>query len=47
LLSLFFDPEDGDDTFLQNAGWLSSDYMALYPRRQYSSKNMEVDSKGF
>jgi hypothetical protein len=32
-LSLFFDPEDGGDTFLRNVGWLSTDYMALYPRR--------------
>jgi hypothetical protein len=33
LLVLFFDPEDGGDMFLRNAGWLSTDYMALYPRR--------------
>jgi hypothetical protein len=37
LLDLFFDPEDGDDTFLRNVGWLSRDYMVLCPRRQYSS----------
>jgi hypothetical protein len=28
LLSLF-DPEDGDDIFLRNVGWLSTDYTAL------------------
>jgi hypothetical protein len=33
LLCLFFDPEDGGDMFLRNAGWLSTDYTALYPRR--------------
>jgi hypothetical protein len=41
LLSLFFDPEDGDNIFLQNVGWLSREYMALYPKSQYSFKNME------
>jgi hypothetical protein len=33
LLGLFFDPEDGGDTFLRN------DYMALYPRRQNFSNS--------
>jgi hypothetical protein len=28
-----FGPEDGGDMFLRNVGWLSTDYMALYPRR--------------
>jgi hypothetical protein len=37
LLALFFDPEDGGDMFLRNIGWLSRDYMVLYPRRQNSS----------
>jgi hypothetical protein len=36
LLDLFFDPEDGGDMFLRNVGWLSTDYMALYTRRQCS-----------
>jgi hypothetical protein len=35
-LGLFFDPEDGDNIFLQNAGWFSMDYTALYPKRQTS-----------
>jgi hypothetical protein len=35
---LLFDPEDGGDTFLQNVGYNSTDYMASYPRRRYSSK---------
>jgi hypothetical protein len=34
---LFFDPEDVGEIFLQNVGWLSTDYTALYPRRQKSS----------
>jgi hypothetical protein len=36
-LSLFFNPEDRGNIFLQNAGWLSMDCMALYPRKQKSS----------
>jgi hypothetical protein len=28
--------EDGDEMFLRNGGWLSTDYTALYPRRWYS-----------
>jgi hypothetical protein len=30
---LFFDPEDGGDTFLRNVGYNSTDYTASYPRR--------------
>jgi hypothetical protein len=37
LLSLF-DPKDGADMFLQNIGWLSTDYTMLHPRRQHSSQ---------
>jgi hypothetical protein len=37
LLCLFFDPEYGGDIFLRNLGWLSTDYTALYPRRQNPS----------
>jgi hypothetical protein len=33
LLGLFFDPEYGEDMLLRNAVWLSTDCMALYPRR--------------
>jgi hypothetical protein len=35
---LFYDPEDGGDTFLRNVGYHSTHYMASYPRRRYSSK---------
>jgi hypothetical protein len=31
LFGLFFDPEDGEDIFLRNVGWLSMDYAALHP----------------
>jgi hypothetical protein len=34
LLDLFFDPENGGEIFLRNVGWLSTDYTALYLRRQ-------------
>jgi hypothetical protein len=29
LICLLFDPEDGDDMFLQNTGWLSVDYSVI------------------
>jgi hypothetical protein len=44
LLGLF-DPEDGGDMFLRNFGWLLMDYIALYPRRQYSSEEFFVSNK--
>jgi hypothetical protein len=40
LSGLFFNPEDGGDMFLRNVGWLSTEYMALYPRRQNPSENI-------
>jgi hypothetical protein len=36
LLSLIFDPKDGGEIFLLNVR-LSPNYMALHPRRPYSS----------
>jgi hypothetical protein len=39
LLDLFFDPESGGGMSLRNIGWLSTDYTALYPRRQNSNFN--------
>jgi hypothetical protein len=33
ILLRLFDPEDGGDMFLRNVGWLSTDYMTLYPRK--------------
>jgi hypothetical protein len=36
-LGLFFDPEDGGDMSLRKVGGLSTDYTALYIRRQNSS----------
>jgi hypothetical protein len=38
-LLLLFDPEDGISTLLQNVGELLSDYVASYPRGQYSAIN--------
>jgi hypothetical protein len=35
-LGLFFEPEDGGDTFLRNSGLLSTDHMVLYSRRRGS-----------
>jgi hypothetical protein len=35
--NVFFDPEDGGDTFLRNVGCISTDYMASHPTRRYSS----------
>jgi hypothetical protein len=32
-LELPFDPEDEGDTFLEDVGWLTTDYMTLSPRR--------------
>jgi hypothetical protein len=36
-LGLLFNPEDGSDIFLWNAGSLSTDHIALYHRKQMSS----------
>jgi hypothetical protein len=36
LLRLFFGPENGGYMFLRKVGWLSADYLELYPRRQNS-----------
>jgi hypothetical protein len=38
MFGLLFDPEDGCNMFLRKICWLSTDYKALYPRRQNSSK---------
>jgi hypothetical protein len=38
LLGLFFGPEDWSDMFHRNVGWLSTDYMKSYPRRENISK---------
>jgi hypothetical protein len=34
---LFYDPEDGGDTFLRNVAYHSTHYTASYPKRRYSS----------
>jgi hypothetical protein len=34
VLGSFFDPEDGGNMFLRNIDWLSTDYTALYRRRE-------------
>jgi hypothetical protein len=38
-LKLFLRHEDGGDMFPRNVGYNSTDYMASYPRRKYSSNN--------
>jgi hypothetical protein len=35
---VFLDPKYGGEIFFRNVGWLSTDYTALYPRRQNYSK---------
>jgi hypothetical protein len=40
---LFYDPEDGGDTFLRNVGYHSTHYTASYPRRRYSSDKYLID----
>jgi hypothetical protein len=37
LLGPFFEPEDGSGIFLRNIDCFSTDYMALYSRKQHSS----------
>lgn len=37
LLGLLWNPEDGDNLFIWNFGWLSADYTVLYPWRYTSS----------
>jgi hypothetical protein len=37
LLSLLVNPDDGSDIFLWSAGSLSTDHIALYPRKRTSS----------
>jgi hypothetical protein len=36
LLGLFLHPEDRGEMFLQNTGWLSTDYIVLYSKKQDS-----------
>jgi hypothetical protein len=47
LFCLFFDPEDGGDVFLRNVEWISTDYTALYRRRQYFSVILYVSCARF
>jgi hypothetical protein len=42
-LSLHFNSEDGDNIFLRNVDWLSTAYMALYPRRENSDLFNDAD----
>jgi hypothetical protein len=38
-LGVFSGPEDGGNMFLRNVGSLSTDYTALYPRKQNSLRS--------
>jgi hypothetical protein len=42
IAELFYNPEDGGDTFLRNVGYHSTHYTASYPRRRYSSRHHVV-----
>jgi hypothetical protein len=42
LINLCFEPDHRGDIFLRNVGWLSSDYMALYPRRWTVQKSYKI-----
>jgi hypothetical protein len=42
LIGLFFDTEVGAEIFLRNVRWLSTEYTALYPRRQNSSYQVDL-----
>jgi hypothetical protein len=42
LLILLFNPEDGGYLILQNVGWLSPHYIALYSRIQNSSVQLLI-----
>jgi hypothetical protein len=50
---VLFNPEDGDDVFLQNSGSLSLGYMALYRGRQIRGTrlpwhlNFQIQIHGF
>jgi hypothetical protein len=41
LFVLFFGSEDGDNMFLRNVRWFSSEYTALYPRRTLHNDRCE------
>jgi hypothetical protein len=41
IVGLFLDPEDGSNILLRNVGLLSTDYVALSPRRWNSMENSE------
>jgi hypothetical protein len=41
LLGLLFKHEDGGSMFFWNIGWLSTDYMMLYPRRNLQNYQCE------
>jgi hypothetical protein len=36
LAALFFDYEDGCNMLVRNVGWISKDYMTLYPTKENS-----------
>jgi hypothetical protein len=44
LVGFFFNPENGGDMFLRNVSRFSTNYTALYPRRQKSSISVKTQS---
>jgi hypothetical protein len=45
--SFLLNPEDGGDMFLWNFGWLSANYMALYPKKYNYSKSIYISNHIF
>jgi hypothetical protein len=47
LLGLFLDPEDRSCMFLWNVGWVSTDYMPLYPEDRTLHNHLYENLKSY